>query len=94
MRKVIEKGRATVFFSATMLPVNYYKELLGEKEDYAVYIDSPFKKENRLIMIARDVSSKYTRRTEKEYKKIAEYIETAIKVKKEKCFEIVYTSNM
>ncbi len=44
----IEKGNATIFFSATMLPITYYKELLhGCEDDYAIYIPSPFPKENR-----------------------------------------------
>ena len=59
----LEQGNAAVFFSATLLPVNYYKELLsGNTEEYAVYAASPFDRKNRLLMIASDVSSKYTRR--------------------------------
>ena len=37
----LEQGNSTIFFSATLLPVNYYKKLLSvEKEDYAVYASS------------------------------------------------------
>lgn len=71
----LEQGNAAVFFSATLLPVNYYKELLsGNTEEYAVYAASPFDRKNRLLMIASDVSSKYTRRTRGEFEKVAEYI--------------------
>lgn len=70
-----EKGLSTVFFSATLLPIAYYKELLGgEPEDYAVYAESPFKEENRLLAVSRDVTSRYTRRSEKEFERIAEEI--------------------
>lgn len=73
--KCLEKGRSAVFFSATLLPVDYYKSQLGgDKEDYAVYTPSPFDPKNRLIMIGRDVSTKYTRRSEEEYEKILAYI--------------------
>lgn len=66
---------STVFFSATLLPVNYYKELIsGNIEDYAVYINSPFEQRNRLLVYANDVSSKYKRRNITEYQKMAEYI--------------------
>ena len=66
---------STVFFSATLLPVNYYKELIsGNIEDYAVYIDSPFEQKNRIVFAAGDVSSIYKRRNITEYQKIAEYI--------------------
>lgn len=69
------KGKCSVFFSATLIPVNYYRSQLASKDDdYAVYIPSPFETDKRLIMIARDVSTKYTRRTKGEYEKIVGYI--------------------
>lgn len=69
------QGNSTVLFSATFLPIRYYKTLLsGDEEDYAVYASSPFPEENRLLMIATDVSSRYTRRNEPEYRKVAGYI--------------------
>lgn len=75
LKMCMEKAVATIFFSATLLPVNYYKELLsGNKDDYAMYVDSPFSQENRLILVATDVTSKYTRRNRNEYEKIADYI--------------------
>lgn len=73
--KCLERAKSTMFFSATLLPIKYYKEQLGGKEeDYAVYAPTSFSSDNRLIMIGNDVSSKYSRRNEKEYRKIAEYI--------------------
>ena len=74
LRECLDKGRATVFFSATLLPMPYYKHLLGEEEDYAVYAQTPFCQENRLLMLCRDVSSRYTRRNRAEYEKIASYL--------------------
>lgn len=75
LKACMDKGRSTVFFSATLLPVMYYKELLsGNKEDYAVYAESPFPATNRLLMVAGDVSSKYTRRNRREFEKILSYI--------------------
>ena len=59
----ISMGCSTIFFSATLLPVNYYKEMLsGEIDDYAVYAHSPFKAEKKCIVASKDVSSRYTRR--------------------------------
>lgn len=75
----MEQGSSTVLFSATLLPVNYYKELLsGNVEDKAIYIDSPFDSRKRLLVTAKDVSSKYTRRGEEEYVKILRYIEEIV----------------
>ena len=75
LRECLDKGSAAVFFSATLLPVNYYKKLLsGETSDYGVYIPSPFDAGKRQIVIGQDVSSRYTRRNEMEYRRIADYI--------------------
>ena len=83
LKECLDKGRATVFFSATLLPVMYYKELLsGNQEDYAVYVESPFPRENRLLLVASDVSSRYTRRNQREYEMVAEYIQTAVQGRK------------
>ena len=70
-------GRAvsSVLFSATMLPIQYYKKLLGgTSEDYEVYAGSTFDDRKRGIYLADDVTSKYNRRGEDEYRRIAKYI--------------------
>lgn len=82
LQKFLEQGNSTIFFSATLLPINYYKMLLSvEKEDYAIYAKSPFDTENRLLLLGSDVSTKYTMRGEGMYKKYAEYIMRIIKAK-------------
>ncbi len=71
----LKKGKSAVFFSATLLPVRFYmEELGGTEEDYAIYVPSPFLKENRLVMIGRDVNFRYTNRGQHMYEKAAEYI--------------------
>ena len=75
LKDCLKRGRSAIFFSATLIPVKYYMgQLGGSDEDYAVYAPSPFDKNNRLIMVARDVSTKYTRRNKAEYERIAGYI--------------------
>lgn len=75
LQKCIDRSISTIFFSATLLPVSYYKRLLSAKEDnYAVYAKSTFQENQRLLALGRDVSTKYTRRNEQEYRKIADYI--------------------
>lgn len=75
LQNCMARGISTVFFSATLLPIQYYRRLLsGNKSDYSVYVPSPFPEENRLLCIGRDVTSKYTRRGPGEYRRIAEYI--------------------
>lgn len=83
LQKCIDKSVSTIFFSATLLPINYYKRLLSTKEDnYAVYAQSTFDETQRLLAFGRDVSTKYTRRGPAEYEKIARYIRAAIRSKK------------
>ena len=71
----LKKGRSAVFFSATLLPMSYYRKLLSNRQDdYGIYVESPFSQKNRCILNAGDVSSLYSRRGYEEYRKIAEYI--------------------
>ncbi len=75
LKACMQKGRSTILFSATFLPIQYYKKLLGgEEQDYEVYAQSAFQEEKRKLLLANDVTSKYTRRSDEEYRKIARYI--------------------
>ena len=75
----LKKGRSAVFFSATLFPMLYYRELLTTETDaYGIYVQSPFSAKNRRILIGSDVSSRYTRRNHTEYRKIAEYISRCV----------------
>ncbi len=82
LKERLSKGKGAVFFSATLLPINYYKELLsGNKEDYAIYAHSPFDINNRLLLVGNDVTSRYTRRNHNEFMKICEYIHEIVNSK-------------
>lgn len=75
LQERIDKGNATIFFSATLLPIRYYKKLLSTKQDnYAVYAETAFSEEQRMLLFASDVSSKYTRRNRQEFERIAAYV--------------------
>lgn len=79
----LDKGLASVFFSATILPIRYYMEMLSDcPDDQAIYIRSPFAQENRRILIANDVTTRYTRRTDEQYGNIYSYIESIVSAKK------------
>lgn len=79
LQRCMDKGSSAVFFSATLLPIRYYKTLLSTRTDnYAIYARSPFDPAKKKLLIARDVSSRYTRRNEQEYYGIAEYIHQVI----------------
>ena len=79
IQKRLDKGKSAVFFSATFLPVNYYKSMLSTKKDnYAIYADSTFDSKKRLLAMATDVSTRYTRRSRSEYERIAGYINAVV----------------
>ena len=69
------QGNSTILFSATFLPIQYYKELLSvKKDDYAVYAQSAFGAEQSKVLLGYDVSTKYTRRNKEMYDKFVSYI--------------------
>lgn len=83
LQNYLEQGNSTIFFSATLLPVHYYKKLLSvEKDDYAVYAHSSFSQENKFLFIGTDVSTRYTRRGESTYQRFARYIAVMAEQKK------------
>lgn len=80
LKACMERGRSSILFSATFLPIQYYKRLLGgDEQDYEVYAKSGFKEAKKALFIANDVTSKYTRRSEEEFRRIAEYIYEVVK---------------
>lgn len=75
LKNCMYRGRSTILFSATFLPIQYYKKLLGgEEQDYEVYAQSTFQEEKKKLILANDVTSKYVRRSDEEYQRIARYI--------------------
>ena len=79
LRDCMRRGRSTILFSATLLPIQYYKTLLGAEEgDYEVYARSVFRPDKLGLYIGSDVTSRYTRRGDAEYYRIAAYIHNII----------------
>ena len=83
LQEAMAKGRSSILFSATLLPIQYHKKLLGgEETDYEAYAETAFMPEKRGLYIAKDVTSKYTRRNEAEFRNIATYIYEIVSAKK------------
>ncbi len=78
LRQVLKKGRAGVFFSATLLPMDYFFEILGgEESNRFIYLNSPFNVKNRCLLLGDNVQTRYNKR-ENSYSQIAEYINKAV----------------
>lgn len=83
IQECLDKGNSTIFFSATLLPIDYYKSLLSRAaDDYAVYASSCFDQKRKLVLVGQDTSSRYTNRGPAEYRKIAAYIRAAVEGKR------------
>jgi len=82
LRTCMDRGVSSILFSATLLPIQYYKSLLGgQKEDYEVYAQSVFDTEKRGLFFAADVTSRYRNRGLHTYQRIAQYIRNIVSCK-------------
>lgn len=78
----LKKARAAVFFSATLTPLDYYRDILGGNEDdYIISFTSPFPRDNLCLLIGDTISTKYKDR-ENTYLDVVKYIEEFISRKK------------
>ena len=82
LSEYLEACRCSIFFSATLLPIPYYRKLLADEKPEAFSIPSPFPGDHRLIAVTSDVTSRYTMRGEQLYRRIIRYIETTVKKRK------------
>lgn len=70
----LERSRATVFFSATLLPVDYFMKLLTGAANHPWRVfQSPFPLENACLLIHNRISTKYEQRDDS-YAAIADVI--------------------
>ena len=75
---VLREAKGSIVMSGFLSPPKVYRDLILYNKE-AVHLkefDSPFPAENRLILAASDVSSRFEQRTDKMLQKCADYIET------------------
>jgi len=78
LEKSFEKGVAAILFSATLIPMDYFYEILGGNEnDSQMILESPFIPDNKIVVAARDVLTTYNRRAYF-HEKIADYIKITV----------------
>ena len=72
-RDTIERSYCTIIMSGTLIPTFMYKDVLGFNKDTIEKVyGNPFPKNNRLCLIVPETTTKFTRRNNEEYMKIAE----------------------
>lgn len=71
----LEQAKAAVFFSGTLLPMDYHRELLAARDDdVSVYAQSSFDHRRRQVLIGTDVTARFSRRGPALYTRIAKYL--------------------
>ena len=81
LKSIINRLKGSVYFSATLSPLDYYVHTLGGLEsDAQLILPSPFPKDHLKIIIAPNVSIRYKNR-DTSYQKVADYIASFIKNK-------------
>ncbi len=79
LKECMAVSSASILFSATFLPIQYYKSLLGGgPEDFEMYARSSFSPERRRVIIVNDVTSRYRSRNAENYERIARSIAGAV----------------
>ncbi len=75
IKQRLDKGRASIMFSATLSPMDYYIDVLGGNgKNYNMILPSPFDRNNLSVSVVDNVSTKYKDR-EFTYFKVVKYIE-------------------
>lgn len=75
----LEQAKAAVFFSGTLLPMDYHRRLLAAQDDDAsVYAQSSFDPHHQQVLVASDVSARYSQRGPALYASVAAYLTTLV----------------
>lgn len=73
-KDIIDQCHSMILMSGTLTPTFMYKDILGFSNAKEVEYKNPFPKNNKLSIIVPETTTKFTRRTDKEYTDIAERV--------------------
>lgn len=60
IKKYMDNAQSSILFSATLSPLDYFKQALGaEESSYGMVLETPFCSDNLLLMIQDRISTKY-----------------------------------
>lgn len=75
---VLVNARSALLMSGTMRPSEHYARLLGITSPDVAEIDSPFPRDSRIILVDKQLTTKYTERNECLWRNIAAKIEATL----------------
>ena len=82
LERILRRCRAVAFFSATMAPADYFKNILGCKESTSTLkLPSSFPRENLCLIISDRISTLYKQR-ERTKAEVAKSLVTMVRQKK------------
>lgn len=82
LRSALQRSRASIFFSGTLTPANYFQDVLGcEPTAAKLAIPSPFPRDHLKVFVARGISTYFEQR-EQSVDGIVDLIRTFIRFKK------------
>lgn len=77
-KEIISEAYCSVLMSGTLTPTSMYKDILGFDNADEKVLASPFPKENRLSLIIPETTTKFTKRSEEQFRKIANILSKVI----------------
>jgi DNA excision repair protein ERCC-2 len=79
---VIDAASSVILMSGTLTPTSMYRELMGFREENTVEmtLKSPFPEKNKLSIIIPKTSTKFTERSEYQYKEMATIVSKLVNV--------------
>ncbi len=79
--EVINSVRSSILMSGTLWNTEYYTDVLGIQRDRTEIseLPSPFPRKNRIILVDTSVTTKFERRNEAQWKRIADHIQRVTK---------------
>jgi len=76
----IKGVHSAIFMSGTLAPLEAFRDVMGIQNARMKRFPRIVKRENALVLVAKDVSTRGTERSMENYKKMAEYVVEAVKV--------------
>lgn len=79
-KELFDECHSAILMSGTLAPTQMYRDLLDMEKSRTICTEyeSPFPSDNRLALIVPDTSTKYTRRKDDEFEKIAQWCADAV----------------
>jgi len=80
--EIVNKTHSTIIMSGTLTPTSMYQDILGFDKNKTIekQYPSPFPSKNKLNLIVPETTTKFTKRSQEEYKKIAKIVSKIINI--------------